>query len=93
MANLVANVSYAIGPNNSATITITDNDVANNAPTLTGIKKLTGATEGKSWTIGYHDLMAKCDAVDPDSDPMTFQISAIASGTLTKNGVPYMIFR
>ncbi|BAL00304.1 putative surface layer protein [Oscillibacter valericigenes Sjm18-20] len=57
----------------------------NNVPTLTTIGTLTGATEDTAYTISYTGLVAASDAADGDSDPISFRIEAVSSGTLTKD--------
>jgi hypothetical protein len=57
------------------------------APTLSTIATLTGATEGTPYTITYAALAAAADASDADSDPISFRVEAVSTGTLTKNGV------
>ena len=60
---------------------------ADAAPTLTTISTISGATEDTAFTLGYATLFAASNAADADSDPISFQISAVSSGTLTKGGV------
>ncbi|NER35226.1 MAG: hypothetical protein F6J93_14650, partial [Oscillatoria sp. SIO1A7] len=47
---------------------------------------LAGAVENKPYTITYENLLALSDASDPEGDAISFQISDLASGTLTKDG-------
>jgi hypothetical protein len=65
-------------------------DVAseNDSPTVSTIDTLTGATEDADFTITYAALLAASDAVDVDGDAISFQVQAVSTGTLTKNGVP-----
>jgi hypothetical protein len=60
----------------------------NHAPTLTTVDTLTGAVEDIDFTISYGMLLAASDAADADGDPISFQIEAVSSGTLTKDGTP-----
>ncbi len=59
----------------------------NTAPTLTSVTTLTGATENTSYPITYAALLAASDAADLDGNVIQFQIQAVSSGTLTKNGL------
>jgi VCBS repeat-containing protein len=59
----------------------------NDAPTLTTINTLTGATEDTAFNISYATLLAASNAADVDSSPISFKIEAVSGGTLTKNGV------
>jgi len=58
----------------------------NDAPTLSSISVLTGATEKVAYTIPYTNLKAASDAQDVDGNAIQFLITAVNSGTLTKNG-------
>ncbi|MCE9591660.1 MAG: tandem-95 repeat protein [Planctomycetes bacterium] len=59
----------------------------NDAPTLTTINTLTGATEDTPFTITYASLAAAANEADIDSATLSFRVEAVSSGTLTKNGV------
>ncbi len=59
---------------------------ANTAPTLTTISTLPGATEDTAFSISYATLFAASNAADSDGDAIAFQIQAVSTGTLTKNG-------
>lgn len=59
---------------------------ANNAPTLTTVSALTGATTATDFTISYNTLLAASNAADVDGDIVQFRIESVSSGTLTKNG-------
>jgi len=61
--------------------------VANDAPTLTAISTLTGATEDTAFTIAYADLAGAADEADVDGNAISFQVEAVSTGTLTKGGV------
>ena len=58
----------------------------NDAPTLTSISTLTGASLNTPFTISYTTLAAAANEVDPDGTTPSFRIEAVSSGTLTKNG-------
>ena len=60
--------------------------ISNTAPTLTSISTLSGATEDTAYTISYDTLKAASNAADADSDPISFRVESITTGTLTKNG-------
>ncbi|MCX5659512.1 MAG: tandem-95 repeat protein [Planctomycetota bacterium] len=60
--------------------------VVNVAPTLTSIATLTGATEEQPFTITYASLLAASNAFDANGDAISFRVSAVSSGTLTKGG-------
>ncbi len=60
----------------------------NEAPTLTSVSPLTGATEDTSFTIAYADLAAAANAADLDGDVLSFRIAAVSTGMLAKDGVP-----
>ena len=59
----------------------------NDAPTLTSISTLSGATEDTAFTIAYTTLAAAANEADPEGDVISFRIDAVSSGTLTKSGV------
>lgn len=65
--------------------TIGDPIIPNHAPTLTNISTLTGATEDTAYTISYDTLKAASNAADADSDPISFRVESITTGTLMKN--------
>ena len=58
----------------------------NDAPTLSSISVLTGATEKVAYTIPYANLKAASDVQDVDGGVVKFLITAVNSGTLAKNG-------
>jgi len=60
---------------------------ANDAPTLTSVTTLTGATEDTDFTIAYADLTGAADEADVDGDAISFRVEAVSTGTLTKGGV------
>ena len=61
---------------------------ANDAPTLTTVNTLTGATEDTPFTISHATLAAAADENDADGGPpLDFLIVSVTSGTLTKSGV------
>jgi autotransporter-associated beta strand protein len=58
----------------------------NDAPTLTAISNLTGATEDTPFTISYATLAAAANEADEEGAAISFQVEGVASGSLTKNG-------
>src|SRR5205085_2638756 len=69
---------------NTFTVTITP---VNDAPTLTTVSALTGATEDTAFTISYATLAGAADEADVDGNILSFRVEAVSSGTLTKGGV------
>jgi VCBS repeat-containing protein len=67
----------------SDTVAITVNAI-NDAPTLTSISTITGATEDTFKEILYADLAAAADEADVDSAAISFRIEAVSTGTLEK---------
>jgi len=63
----------------------------NYRPTLTSINILTGAHENEDLTITYAALAAAADEGDPEGEPVSFYVSALGSGTMTKGGVPVTV--
>ncbi len=61
----------------------------NDAPTLSNINTLTGATQNTPFTIGYTLLSTNSNISDLDnsSTNLSFRIESVSNGTLTKNGV------
>jgi YHYH protein len=59
---------------------------ANNAPTLTTISTLTGATNGSAYTIDYATLAAAANEADADGNAISFRVEVVSNGTLTKSG-------
>jgi hypothetical protein len=66
------------------TVTITN---VNEAPTLTTVSLLPGATEDTSLSITYDTLATAANEADEDGDSLSFRVEAVSSGTLTKGGV------
>ena len=60
----------------------------NDAPLLTSVTPLTGATEDTDFTISYQALAAAADESDVDSANLQFRIESVSSGTLTLGGAP-----
>ena len=59
----------------------------NDAPTLTTVSTLTGATEDTAFTISYATLAAAANAADVDvGDTLSFRVEAVTTGTLTTSG-------
>jgi outer membrane biosynthesis protein TonB len=70
--------------NQNVTINITN---VNEAPTLSTVTTLTGASEDTAYTISYADLLAAANAADVDAGTtLSFRVEAVSSGTLTKGG-------
>ncbi len=59
----------------------------NDAPTLTTVSTLAGATEDTAFTISYATLAAAANEADVDGDTLSFRVEAVSTGTLTKGGV------
>ena len=59
---------------------------ANQAPTLTTVATLAGASQNVDYTITYAALAAAANENDPDGDAVSFRIEAVSGGTLTKGG-------
>ncbi len=79
----------AAGNTTDQTLTVTVTN-ANEAPTLSTITTLTGASEDTGFTIAYADLLAASNAADVDAGGTTgllFRVEAVSTGTLTKGGV------
>ena len=57
------------------------------APTLSTISNVTGASEDTAYTVTYAALLAASNAVEVDGDALSFRIVTVSSGTLTKGGV------
>src|SRR5439155_1097213 len=58
----------------------------NDAPTLTTVSTLGGATEDTPFTISYTTLAAAADEGDVDGDTLSFRVEAVSSGTLSYSG-------
>src|SRR6185503_7398072 len=58
----------------------------NDAPTLTSVTTLTGATEDTAFSITYATLAGAANEADVDSATINFRIEGVTTGTLTKNG-------
>ncbi|MBE9128186.1 MULTISPECIES: S8 family serine peptidase [unclassified Coleofasciculus] len=82
---LDTNVSDGIASPLTGTISLQGISV-NDAPTVDAIASLTGATVNQPFTIAYSDLLNASNASDVEGDGISFQIEAVTSGTLTKNG-------
>ncbi|NJN18352.1 MAG: ExeM/NucH family extracellular endonuclease [Oscillochloris sp.] len=59
----------------------------NQAPTLSAIDLINGATISQPFTITYGVLLAAANEQDPDGDPLVFQIEQVLDGSLTKDGI------
>lgn len=64
--------------------------VTNQAPTFsaTTAAVVSGATEGRDFTLTYAALAEALDERDPNNDPISFRIESVLGGTLKKNGSP-----
>jgi len=82
---VVANDGISASTAVTKSITITP---VNDAPVLTSVTPLTGATEDTDFTITYEALAAAADESDVDSTNLRFRIESVSSGTLTLGGVP-----
>lgn len=60
----------------------------NHAPTLTAVGAVPGAVEDQPHTITYAALAAAANEADLDGDAISFRVEGVASGTLTKGGLP-----
>ena len=78
-------VSDGDGGSTSTTKSITIT-AANDAPTLTSISTLSGATEDTAFTISHTTLAAAANETDVDSANISFRVESLNNGTLTKNG-------
>ena len=57
----------------------------NTAPTLSSFSALTGGVEDQYKSITHSDLLSASNAADSDSDPISFRIEAVTTGTLEKS--------
>lgn len=83
-------IGYNTGTLGSGQAIRIDVNAINEAPTLTSVSDLTGASEDTAYNITYAALLAAANESDVDGDTVSFRIEAISSGTLTKNGVAVM---
>ncbi len=86
IGTLTTTNAQATGLTNFGDFQLAEN--ANTAPTLSNIGTLGGATEDTAFTINYTSVLSASDAADVDSDPISFRIETVNSGTLTKGGNP-----
>ncbi len=90
VANFNGNVTISAEvahPTDPATGTINLIGTAvNDAPTLTSVPTLPGATENQPLTIKYDSLANAANEADVEGDAIEFQIDSLLSGTLTKDG-------
>lgn len=61
-------------------------DNTNQAPTLTSVSNLQGAVVNTDYTITHTYLASRANESDGDSDPISFKVMSVISGTLKKNG-------
>ncbi len=83
--SITVSVSDGDGGTTSASKSITVAAV-NDAPTISSVNNLTGATEDTAFTISHSALLAAANEADPENDTISFRFDSLASGTLTKNG-------
>lgn len=76
----------ATNPNYSLFVDQPERPGGGEAPTLTTINTLSGATSNANFTISYATLAAAANESDPEGAAVSFRIGEIVSGTLTKNG-------
>ncbi len=69
----------------ASAITVSVAVSANTAPTLTSISTLTGGIEDTAYSITFAALAAAANEVDLNVDAISFRISAVSTGTLTKS--------
>ncbi len=74
--------------NFSANTSLVSIDTRNDRPLLTSISLLPGGLEDTPYVIPFATLLNNSDATDSNSDPLSFRIEGVASGTLTVNGNP-----
>jgi subtilisin-like proprotein convertase family protein len=82
---IATSVTDNIAPAVTGAIALSGTPV-NDAPALSQITTLSGATQTLPFTIRYEDLLNASDATDVEGDAIAFRIGGITSGTLTKNG-------
>jgi Cadherin-like domain len=58
----------------------------NDAPTVTHVDEINGATEDTAFTITYATLAAVSDDADVEGSALSFSVASLGAGTLTKNG-------
>lgn len=75
----------ASGPPVQVTVSVTS---VNDAPTLTVINPLYGATEDNAFTLSYATLLSAANAADVEGNALSFRIEAILAGSLAKAGTP-----
>ena len=81
-------VSYdgALASTPAANLTVHVEPV-NDAPVLTTVATLAGATEDEAFTLHYFTLANAADDSDVDGPAIRFRIESVLTGTLTKGGV------
>ena len=63
-------------------------DTRNDRPLLTSISLLPGGVEDTAYVIPFATLLNNSNATDSNSDPLSFRVENVVSGTLTLNGNP-----
>jgi hypothetical protein len=61
-------------------------NAVNDAPTLTSISTIAGASEDTAFALSYATLTAAANEADVDSSALSFRVEAVSNGTLTKGG-------
>ncbi|MFO0945762.1 MAG: hypothetical protein U1D30_07445 [Planctomycetota bacterium] len=59
----------------------------NDAPSLTTVGTIFGATEGKAFTLTHATLSGLADELDVEGSAVSFRVESVLTGTLTMNGV------
>lgn len=78
-------VSDSHGGSDTASVLLTV-EAQNDAPTLTAISVLSGATSGQPFTISYSALAAAANEADVDGGAISFRIESLGEGVTTKSG-------
>lgn len=74
--------------NFSANTSLVSIETRNDRPLLTSVSLLPGGQEDVPYTIPFATLFNNSDVSDSNSDPLSFRIEGVTSGTLTINGNP-----
>ncbi|MFM8930712.1 MAG: beta strand repeat-containing protein, partial [Gemmataceae bacterium] len=85
-ATLTESINYTTGNgtySDTAVLAITITG-ANDAPDLLSIARLSGALQNTPFTITYAALATAADEADAESDPISFRIESVTTGTLEK---------
>ena len=82
----IAAADQPTGGKNDDMLIMVSSEPVDHPPTLTKIATLKTATAGQPFSISYATLLAASNAADPDSDPISFQITTVGAGTLLFDG-------